>query len=651
MSAGPRSSRAAAGAVVVVLSLALAYLRYHTASSWFTGSWKTALVIVTAIATLAFTWGVWRHVAMWLSGPRAPAVPDRVWNRLSRVVVQGVLQRKLRRDGLAGAAHMPLSIAFVLILVWYTLRSLGLPVAAVPWPVIDGLYLILGVAAAAAIAIRLSGARPRLRRDHGSFAIVLLVLGIAVSYFVDRGIGLASSGRLADLSPGSQPSRFIHVLFITTFFVLIPYTKLFHLIAAPLSIFSASHERQGVPPIPFNLHRQSEEQIAAAAVALGAGALRDLAPFRLVSLDACTRCGRCTAVCPAAASEKPLAPMDLVAKLADGARSDASMSPWEVVSIEEVISCTTCGACVAECPVFIDHIGLVTELRRDLVEEGRMQEGHAATARRLVEQGNPWGLARNTRANWTESAGFESAVEGREYDYLYWLGCAASFDSRAQEIAKTVHGLLTRAGLRVATLGSAEQCTGEAARRMGEEGLFQRLAIANCEAIRKIDAKAIVTHCPHCLQAISKEYALLGESFTVRHHTEVLAELVESGALTLRAGGATVTYHDPCYLGRHNGVFDAPRALLNSVAELTEMERHGESSFCCGAGGAGMWQGGELGGRINLLRVEQALQTGAASIATGCPFCTAMLEEALQSKGADSVRVRDVAEFVAEAVE
>jgi Fe-S oxidoreductase len=648
-----RDPRPAAAIVVVAGSGGLAYLRYHTASSWFEGAWHAALVAVTIVAAVAFVWGLWRHVAMWLAGGGSIRV-DRVGHRLRRVVEQGILQRKLRRDPLAGYAHLALSVVFALLLAWYTLRSIGLPVGAIPWAVIDLLYLVLGVAAAAALAIRLSGVRPRLRQGRGDYAIVLIVLGIAVSYFVDRGLGLDATGRLADTAPGSEPSRFVHVLFISSFFVLVPYTKLFHVIAAPLSIFLARHEVQGVPPLPFNLVRDSEEQIAAGPVTLGAGKLGDLPLWQLVSLDACTSCGRCTAVCPAAASDKPLAPMSLVAQLGRAARADASASPWDAVTVDEVISCTTCGACVQECPVFIDHIGLVTELRRNLADEGRLQEGHALTARRLVDTDNPWGLPRNTRATWAESAGFEQAVEGQQYDYLYWLGCASSFDARAQEIAKTVHGLLIKAGLRVATLGSEERCTGEAARRMGEEGLFQRLARANSEAIRRIDAKAIVTHCPHCLQAISKEYALLGGHFEIRHHTDVLAELVESGALKLGAGKTgTVTYHDPCYLGRHNGIFDAPRNLLKAVPtiELREMERHREQSFCCGAGGAAMWQGGELGNRINLLRAEQALETGAGTIATGCPFCTAMLEEALQSKGAESVKVKDVSELIAEAVE
>jgi Fe-S oxidoreductase len=299
-------------------------------------------------------------------------------------------------------------------------------------------------------------------------------------------------------------------------------------------------------------------------------------------------------------------------------------------------------------------VGLITELRRDLANNGRMHDGHARTARRLLETDNPWGLPRTSRGRWAKAAGFETAVPGVEYDYLYWLGCAASFDARAQDIAKTVRALLAKAGLRVATLGSEERCTGETARRMGEEGLFQTLAQANATAIARISAKAIVTHCPHCLQALAKEYAQLGIALTVRHHTEVLAELVAQGSLDLgSAVPRTVTFHDPCYLGRHNGIFDAPRKLLEAVATINveEMPRHGEKSFCCGAGGASMWLGDELGTPINLLRAEEALATGASAIATGCPFCTAMLEEAVQAKGAESVQVRDVSELIAEAID
>lgn len=653
LSIGRTGRRAAAATVVLVGGVGLAYLRYHTASSWFDGSWDTALIAMTVVATVTFVWGLWRHVAMWLSGCGSLHV-DRIGHRLSRVAREGILQRKLRRDSLVGAVHLALSTGFVVLLAWYTLRSVGMPVGAVPWPIIDLLYLVLGVTSAAALAIRFSGVRPRLRQNLSSFVITVVLLGVAVSYFVDRGIGLITAEQLADTTPGSEPSRFVHVLFISLFFVLIPYTKLFHVLAAPISIFGAQHDTQGVPSLPFNLLSHTEEEIAAGRVTLGAGKMSDLSPWRLVSLDACTGCGRCTAVCPATASAKPLAPMNLVQQLAGAARADASSSPWDVVTIDEVVSCTTCGACVTECPVLIDHIAIVTELRRDLADQGQMEEGHARTARRLVEKANPWGLPHNSRATWVESAGFRLAEEGEEYDYLYWLGCAASFDARAQEVAKTVYRLLTGAGLRVATLGSKERCTGESARRMGEEGLFQQLARANSEAIRKISAKALVTHCPHCLQSISKEYAQIGEHFEIRHHTDVLAELVQCGAIKLGAGKTgKVTYHDPCYLGRHNGIFDAPRNLLNAVAtiELTEMDEHRERSFCCGAGGASMWRGSELGTRINLLRAEQALKTGAEAIATGCPFCTAMLEEALQSKGVESVRVKDVSELIAEAIE
>lgn len=641
-----------AALIIGALCGLLAFGRFHTASEWFSGGWHAALVVVTVIAGSLVALGIYRRVSIWLAGS-GPVRLDRPGDRLRRLLRLGVLQTKLRRDPVIGGTHLLLSAAFALVLLWYTARSLGLGVRDVPTPIVDVLYLALAAAAAVMLWARASGARPRLRRDWQGWAIPSLLLAIAMTYLIDRGLGIDASGHYSEVGVASQPARFAHVLCISSFFALIPYTKLFHVIAAPVSIFLANHETQGVPPAPFDLRAEDELSVARRGVGLGARRVGDLSIARLASVDACTTCGRCQDVCPAYATGKPLSPMKLVQEVWTAARSGPETSLWSTVTADEVLSCTTCGACVAECPVAIDHVGLVTELRRGLLDEGRVQEGHAKTLRRIVETDNPWGSARSGRASWAEAAGFEEAVEGEEYDYLYWLGCAASFDARAQEIARTVHDLLRRAGLRVATLGSRERCTGEAARRAGDEGLFQRLAAANIEAISSVRAKAIVTHCPHCLQSIGKEYALLGGEFRVRHHTEVIAELVDQGRLAPdREVGGTVTYHDPCYLGRHNGRFEEPRQLLRILpaTELREMPRSGDRSFCCGAGGAAMWQGGELGERVNLARVEQALATGATTIATGCPFCTAMLEEALQSAGADGVVVRDVSELVADSL-
>jgi Fe-S oxidoreductase len=416
-------------------------------------------------------------------------------------------------------------------------------------------------------------------------------------------------------------------------------------------VFTAAHDGQGVPPAPFDLARESEKDVAADPSSFGTAAAADLPLFRRLSLDACTSCGRCQAVCPAFASDKPLSPMRLVLELRDSARANPETSFWERVRAEEVQSCTTCGACVAECPVDIDHIGLVAGLRRDLVYEGRLREGHQRALGRLAENGNPWGQPLEGRGVFASAERFAEAKEGEHYDYLYWLGCAAAYDARAQKVALAVYQLLTRAGLKVSVLGSRERCTGDVARRVGEEGLFQRLALENIEALRQVDAGAIVTHCPHCLQTLRNEYALLGARFEVLHHTEVLARLLAEGRLEAsRALERSVTFHDPCYLGRHNGVFAAPREVLSAVPSLDvrEMERSGDRSFCCGAGGGMMWLDADWGRRINVMRTEQALGTGAQTIATACPFCTAMLEEGVQLTGVDTVEVKDVAELLAE---
>jgi Fe-S oxidoreductase len=348
--------------------------------------------------------------------------------------------------------------------------------------------------------------------------------------------------------------------------------------------------------------------------------------------------------------------MNVVTKLRDWAVSGESPEIDGIFSRDELLSCTTCGRCVTECPVQIDHVGLITDLRRDLVYEGDMDAGHQRTMQRLSEVDNPYGQPAAARGGWALSEGFEEVADGQQYDYLYWLGCASSFDTRAQDVARTVHKLLKAAGCRVGTLASREKCTGDAARRIGDEGLFQKLALANIEAIRGVQFKAIVTHCPHCLNAIKNEYRLLGGDFEVRHHTEVLADLVASGAIELkRQLSERATYHDPCYLGRHNGVFDAPRALLDAIPslDLVEMARSREKSACCGAGGGQMWLGEELGDKkINVIRVEDVLETGASTIVTGCQFCTVMLEEGVQLQNQDaSIRVRDISEMIAEAAD
>lgn len=637
---------------------ALAYGRYNEASSWFTDGWSTALIVVTIGAGLAFGIGVYRRVAVWARGSATVSFTE-PGRRLSRLLRVAALQQKVLRDRVAGVSHFALSWCFGLLLLWYTMRSAGLD-ATLPTPVYDVAYAILGVGALTALCLRFLNARrgldcsardarAPLRRSTDVTVISVLLL-IAVTYLVDRSMGGSING-----PPRAEWSRFLHVLAISSFLAIIPYTKLFHVFTAPLSVFFAEHDAQRVQPLPFDLSSSSAEQLARQDGSFGIADARTLPLFQLLSLDACTECGRCTAVCPAAQSEKPLSPMDVVIKLRDTAHIGRSGRLQDIFSQEELLSCTTCGRCVQECPVQIEHVGLITGLRRDLAYEGEMIAGHQRTMQRLQETDNPYGQPASTRGAWTRDAGLNEADPAVEYDYLYWLGCAASFDERAQTVARTVHRLLTSAGLRVGILGSRERCTGDPARRVGDEGLFQQLALSNIEAIQSIKFGAIVTHCPHCLNAIGNEYRLLGGEFTVRHHTEVLAELVASGAIELkRELPGSVTYHDPCYLGRHNGVFDAPRALLEAVPSLNlvEMARSGPQSACCGAGGGQMWLGEEWGEKINVIRVEDALETGSTTIATGCQFCTAMLEEGVQLKNEDAVvQVRDIAELIAEAAE
>ncbi|HEY8474802.1 MAG TPA: (Fe-S)-binding protein, partial [Natronosporangium sp.] len=319
-------------------------------------------------------------------------------------------------------------------------------------------------------------------------------------------------------------------------------------------------------------------------------------------------------------------------------------------------SCTTCGACVEQCPVDIEHVDHIVDLRRyQVMIESSFPSEAGTMLRNLENRGNPWGTT--GREDWTKGLDFEvpRVTDGGDFEYLFWVGCAGALEDRAKQTTRAVATLLHQAGVSFAILGEGETCTGDPARRLGNEFLFEMLARQNVETLneafgdRPLPQRKIVATCPHCFNTLANEYGQLGGDYRVVHHTQLLAELVKEGRLTpVRSVDNGLTWHDPCYLGRHNRVFTPPRELLGSVAQLTEMPRNSERSFCCGAGGARMWMEERIGKRINTERVEEALATGANTIAVGCPFCRTMLTDGLTGKQAageagEQVEVVDVA--------
>jgi Fe-S oxidoreductase len=389
---------------------------------------------------------------------------------------------------------------------------------------------------------------------------------------------------------------------------------------------------------------------------------------QLLALDACVSCGRCQDACPAFAAGKPLSPRDLVQTIRaevdrlDFAQLSATPEAGEghslgatVIAAETLWACTTCGACVQSCPVEVAPLEFITDLRRDRVAEGALRGPPAAALQKTQRSGNPWGLPQADRFKWAQGLDVPAVVENPDFEILYWVGCAASYDPRAGKVARALVGLLEAAGVNFACLGPEERCSGDAARRMGDEFLFQELATANIETLQRHQVRRIVTHCPHCLNALSRDYAAFGGGFEVIHHTQLLDELIGQGRLSCGGGSAAagpVTYHDPCYLARINGVVDAPRRVVDAARgggadELREMPRRGCGTACCGGGGGRMWFEDAPDGRIGGDRIREALDTGAGTIAVSCPFCLTMMTDGVAAKD-PGVVVKDVAEILAQ---
>jgi Fe-S oxidoreductase len=457
-----------------------------------------------------------------------------------------------------------------------------------------------------------------------------------------------------------------HLALILGFLVYIPYSKHLHIFSAAVNVFLASTRPGGyLTPLRIDLEALETEDVS-----LGARTVSDLTRKELLDLTACTECGRCQSVCPAWNTGKPLSPKLLVMNLRDHLlehgpqvlRARTAGEPAEEVPlVPEVIdpnavwSCTTCGACVRECPVDIEHVDTIVDIRRNLVMADSAFPAEAgALLRNLESAGNPWGQSQVRRADWAEGLDVRVLAEGDPApEYLYWVGCAASFDDRARATARATARVLLEAGVEFAILGPRERCTGDPARRIGNEYLFQTMAEQNVETLSGAGVTRIVASCPHCFNTLRNEYPDFGGRFEVVHHTQLFDELIASGRLRpRRAVRELVTYHDPCYLGRHNGEYGAPRRILEAIpgARTVEMPRHAERGFCCGAGGARMWMEEPIGKRINDERAEEAASTGAGAIGVACPYCLVMLDDGARARGSD-VRVVDVAQLLAESVE
>jgi Fe-S oxidoreductase len=403
----------------------------------------------------------------------------------------------------------------------------------------------------------------------------------------------------------------------------------------------------------------------------GAAKVTDLSWKDALDYYSCTECGRCQDLCPAHNTQKPLTPKMLVIDLKENLyrnKAAALAGKYEEVShvidenvTEDVIwACTSCRACEIACPVFIGHTDKIYEIRRNLVMmESRFPAEVQTVFKNMETNASPWAFAASDRANWADGLSIKTMAEAEaekiSLDVLLWVGCAGSYDDRNKKVLKAFTSVLKKAGLKFAILGNEEQCTGDPARRIGNEYLYQTLAKANIETLNRYNVKKIVTACPHCFNTIKNEYKDFGGHYEVFHHSQYLARMIAEGKIKpSKSFDEGVTFHDSCYLGRWNGIYAEPRAVLNSIPSVRtiEMKSNHDQSMCCGAGGGRMWMEEKIGKRINITRTEQALDTKAGVVASSCPFCMTMLTDGVKSKEMqDKVRVMDIAELIDQSVQ
>ena len=495
----------------------------------------------------------------------------------------------------------------------------------------------------------------------------------------------------------------LHLLIILTFLVYIPQSKHFHLIAGPLNVFINRLDNPGkLQKIDFE---DVPEGVDEDEIYYGAKTIQDFTEYQLVDLYACVECGRCTNMCPATGTGKMLSPMDIIIKMRDHLTNTGAAitqkQPWvpsfvfsgaegnqialaaasqgaketaaaaetyskalvgEVITEEELWACTTCRNCEDQCPVMNEHVDKIIDMRRYLtLSEGRVNPDAQRAMNNIDRQGNPWGLNRKEREEWRNIRDDvhiptvkEAKKAGEEFEYLFWVGSMGSYDSRSQKIALAFAKLMNEAGVKFAILGNKEKNSGDTPRRLGNEFMFQDLAAKNIEEFEKNEITKIVTIDPHAYNIFKNEYPDFGLKAEVYHHTELLAKLVEEGRLVPKHPvNETITFHDSCYLGRYNEVYDPPREILKSIpgVKLVEMERNREKGMCCGAGGGLMWMEEETGHRINVARTEQALAVKPSVISSGCPYCLTMISDGTKAKEVEeTIGTYDVAELLEKSI-
>jgi len=665
-----------------------------------------------AVAVAIMVYGIYRRIKLWRAGQPAAGF-DQPWRRIRRVFRYAVVQARILRQRYPAVMHLLIFWTMALFFAGTVLGSLDTDVFELLFnaKLLRGdFYLLEKIVLDLAALFALTGlglaiyrryvVRPARLNTDWRFNLTLPLLafiiltGLLIEAFrlaaqqpawasfsviafpISRLFAGMAEAALLGLHRGTW---IIHYTAVAVGFATLPWTNLLHVFTSAVNVFVAPFRARGALYAVTNL--ETTEQ-------LGVSKIREFPWPRLVNVDACTECGRCQAVCPAHAAGQPLNPKQLVLDLRAAltaqakqqtielARSETgqsgkskdespnhlvALSPCHLIQPATLWACTTCYACVYECPVLIEQVDDIVDMRRYLaLAQGELPPSLATTLTNIERAGNPWKQPKRKRAAWTQGLDFTVPLmrDKGEAEVLWWVGCAGAYDPRNQKVTRAIARILHAAGVNFAILGDEETCTGDAARRAGNEYLFQTLAQANIATLNAYKFTTILTQCPHCLNTLQHEYGQFGGHYQVVHHTQFIEELLRTGKIKVEAKvkaeiepGATLSFHDPCYLGRYNDIYDAPRALTTAAGlRLAEPPASRDQAMCCGGGGARVWMEDESAVRINHLRLKQLQETGAAQIGVACPFCMIMLEDARGATGAESLVIRDVAEVVADAL-
>lgn len=660
------------------------------------------MYILFLIAVAIFSYGCYQKYQFWQLGEKENR-NEPMGERFKLVLINALGHKRILREKFAGTMHSFIFYGFIVLFLGTVFVGLddhlGSTITHTSFFLyfkflldIAGLLAIIGITMAIyrRYVVKPSGLD---NKTDDAISLVLILVILLTGFFLEglrlavnpvpwiafTPVGMALSYMFNQVfsNPDTMMALhkniwWFHMIMAFTFIAYIPYSKMFHIISS-----TANQYWQNLEPVgalkPIDFEDESVESF-------GVSKIENFSWKQLFDAEACTRCGRCQDNCPAYLTEKPLTPKGLIQDLGDYLKEKAPIIKanqlkleaesevaataedndeqlekqliGDVIDPEVIWSCTTCGSCQEQCPVFNEHIPKIMEMRRHLLlDEGDVSPEAQKALTNMERLGNPWGMGKATRIDWAKGLGVPTLMGNENPEVVYWVGCAGAFDARNQKVATALVKVLKAAGVNFSIIGNDEMCCGESARRLGNEYLYQSLAEGNIELLKEFGVKKIITHCPHCFNTLKNEYPQFGGDFQVLHHSQVLLDLITSKKLDMSNPlPTTVTYHDSCYLGRYNHIYQQPRQIISAIpqANLVEIGRNLEKSFCCGAGGGRMWMEETIGQRINEVRAEEAIKTGASFLVTGCPYCLTMMDDGVKAKQQEEqVRIRDIAEMVA----